>query len=79
LPNPDLLCLPAQDFVKQLLAHNVNTGMAAGDDMNALHFAAQKGHLEVVRQLINAGKHLPPAAPGPFLHTSSAMTVQGYM
>lgn len=44
-----------QEFVKLLLAHNVNTGAAAGDDMNALHFAAQKGHLEATRHLITAG------------------------
>jgi ankyrin repeat protein len=29
--------------------------LAATDDMTALHFAAQKGHSEVVRHLLNAG------------------------
>ena len=28
----------------------------ASDDVNALHFAAQKGHLEVCRALLNAGE-----------------------
>jgi ankyrin repeat protein len=45
-----------QDAVKVLLAHGCNVKAGAVDDMNALHFAAQKGHTEVLRQLLNAGK-----------------------
>jgi ankyrin repeat protein len=41
--------------VKLLLAHGCNVKAAAMDEMSALHFAAQKGHAEVVRHLLNAG------------------------
>jgi ankyrin repeat protein len=41
--------------VKLLLAHNANVKLSAQDDMNALHFAAQKGHTEVIRLLVTAG------------------------
>jgi ankyrin repeat protein len=47
--------LPLQDAVKMLLAHNANVKLSAQDDMNALHFAAQKGHAEVIRLLVTAG------------------------
>ena len=42
--------------MKALLEAGANTKVFAMDDMNAMHFAAQKGHAEVVRQLLNAGK-----------------------
>ncbi len=50
--------------MKLLLANQANPKAAAIDDVNALHFAAQKGHVEVMRVLINAGARppLPPAA-----------------
>lgn len=44
-----------QECVKLLLAHGAQVGAAAMDDMNALHFAAQKGHTEAARALLNAG------------------------
>jgi ankyrin repeat protein len=44
-----------QEVVKLLLANQCNVKAAAADDVNALHFAAQKGHVEVMRHLINAG------------------------
>jgi ankyrin repeat protein len=44
-----------QESVKLLLAHGAQVGAAAMDDMNAIHFAAQKGHVEALRALINAG------------------------
>jgi ankyrin repeat protein len=43
------------DCVKALIAAKCNIGAGAMDDMNALHFAAQKGHLEVCRLLLNEG------------------------
>ncbi len=45
-----------QDFVRLLLAHGCNATATAMDDMNALHFAAQKGHTEIARHLLNAGQ-----------------------
>ena len=42
--------------MKALLEAGANTKIFAMDDMNAMHFAAQKGHAEVVRQLLNAGE-----------------------
>ena len=45
-------------MLKLLLAHGCTVGAAAGDDMNALHFAAQKGHSECVRHLLNAGQYM---------------------
>lgn len=42
--------------MKLLLSHNCNIKLAAQDDMNALHFASQKGHTEVIRLLITAGE-----------------------
>ncbi len=39
-----------------MLAAGAQPSAAAGDDMNPLHFAAQKGHTEIVRLLLNAGK-----------------------
>lgn len=42
--------------MKLLLANQCNPKAAATDDVNALHFAAQKGHVDVMRHLINAGR-----------------------
>ena len=42
--------------MKALLEAGANTKIFAMDDINAMHFAAQKGHAEVVRQLLNAGE-----------------------
>lgn len=45
-----------QDAVKALLAApSIRVKAKAVDDMSALHFAAQNGHLEVARMLITAG------------------------
>lgn len=44
-----------QDVAKLLMAHGCSPTYAAMDDMNALHFAAQKGHTEICRTLITAG------------------------
>lgn len=41
--------------MKLLLSHNVNIKANAADDTNALHFAAQKGHTEIIKALITAG------------------------
>lgn len=46
------------ECVKLLLEAGANIKAFAMDDMNAMHFAAQKGHAEVVRQLLNAGQVL---------------------
>lgn len=43
------------EVVKSLLAHKANPRAGAMDDMLPLHFAAQKGHTEVCRLLINEG------------------------
>ena len=43
------------EVVQSLLAHKANVKAAAMDDMLPLHFAAQKGHTEVCRHLINGG------------------------
>lgn len=45
-----------QEFVQLLLANGCQAGAAAGDDMNALHFAAQRGHEAIVQLLLNEGK-----------------------
>lgn len=51
-----LACGIAQvENVKTLLAMGASASAAAGDDMTGLHFAAQKGHTEVCRLLINSG------------------------
>lgn len=47
----------SQEAVQLLLGHGSNVKAAAMDDMNALHFAAQKGHVEPIRLLVNAGKN----------------------
>jgi ankyrin repeat protein len=47
--------MPLQEALKLLLAHGCNIKASAMDDMNALHFAAQKGQLEAIRRLITAG------------------------
>jgi ankyrin repeat protein len=44
-----------QEALKLLLAHGCNIKASAMDDMNALHFAAQKGQLEAIRRLVTAG------------------------
>lgn len=38
-----------------LCKNKADVGAAAMDDMGAIHFAAQKGHLEVVRSLLSSG------------------------
>lgn len=43
-------------MVKLLLAHGAKVIATAADDMTAIHFAAQKGHTECVRQLLHAGE-----------------------
>jgi ankyrin repeat protein len=50
------LALHLQEALKLLLAHGCNIKASAMDDMNALHFAAQKGQLEAIRRLITAGE-----------------------
>ena len=42
-------------MVKSLLAHKANPRAGAMDDMLPLHFAAQKGHTEICRLLVNEG------------------------
>ncbi|KAL3500113.1 hypothetical protein ACH5RR_039206 [Cinchona calisaya] len=44
-----------QTKVVEYLCNKADVGAAAMDDMGAIHFAAQKGHTEVVRILINFG------------------------
>lgn len=39
----------------EYLSKKADVGAAAMDDMGAIHFAAQKGHLEVVRILVASG------------------------
>lgn len=41
--------------MSHLCKHKADVGAAAVDDMAAIHFAAQKGHLEVVRTLLQSG------------------------
>ena len=43
------------EVVKSLLAHKANPRAGAMDDMLPLHFAAQKGHAEICRLLVNEG------------------------
>ena len=43
------------ECVKALLNAKADVKVFAMDDMNAMHFAAQKGHADVVRLLINHG------------------------
>ena len=45
-----------------LLASDANHGAAAQDDMNALHFAAQKGHVSACKVLLDKGG-LPSPRP----------------
>jgi ankyrin repeat protein len=47
-----------QEALKLLLGHGCNIKASAMDDMNALHFAAQKDQLEAIRRLITAGEAL---------------------
>lgn len=42
-------------MVVEYLSKKADVGAAAMDDMGAIHFAAQKGHLEVVRILVTSG------------------------
>lgn len=44
------------ECVTALIEAGANIHSAAMDDMSSLHFAAQQGHLEVCRELLNAGK-----------------------
>jgi ankyrin repeat protein len=44
-----------QDATKLLLASGANVHASASDDMNALHFAAQKGYTEIAEMLLIAG------------------------
>ncbi|CDP14954.1 unnamed protein product [Coffea canephora] len=44
-----------QTKVVEYLCKKADVGAAAMDDMGAIHFAAQKGHTEVVRILFNSG------------------------
>ena len=41
--------------MKCLCKHKADVGAAAMDDTAAIHFASQKGHLEVVRELLASG------------------------
>lgn len=47
-----------KDAVQLLIAAGAQLSAAATDDINALHFASQKGHQEVCRLLINSGLHV---------------------
>lgn len=40
------------------MAHGVQVGAAAADEMNALHFCATKGHVEPAKLLLAAGGKL---------------------
>lgn len=42
-------------MVSYLCQHKADAGAAAMDDMGAIHFAAQKGHLEIVKALVSSG------------------------
>ena len=42
--------------MEALLAAGAEANAAAVDDTNALHFAAQKGHTDVVKLLLSKGK-----------------------
>ena len=42
--------------MQALLEAGADKSAGAMDDMSALHFAAQQGHTEVVKALINAGE-----------------------
>lgn len=53
-PPCSILCT-TQEVVKLLLAHEIQLNASAGDDMNALHFCAMKGHAEPAKLLIAAG------------------------
>lgn len=44
-----------QAKVVEYLCKKADVGAAAMDDMGAIHFAAQKGHLDVVRMLVTSG------------------------
>jgi ankyrin repeat protein len=41
--------------VSYLCKNKADVGAAAVDDMGAIHFASQKGHLEIVRTLLSVG------------------------
>ncbi len=65
-----------------LLELGADANVAAGDDMNSLHFAAQKGHTEVCRLLIGSGEHSGTEAPlqlvwGSWVRASQNPPVQG--
>lgn len=44
--------------MEALIVAGANVHSAAMDDMSSLHFAAQQGHLDVCRALLNTGKRL---------------------
>ena len=44
--------------MRLLLANNAVVNAAAGDDMNALHFCAMKGHVEPAKLILTAGERL---------------------
>ena len=48
-------CLTLKEAVRLLLANNAVVNAAAGDDMNALHFCAMKGHVEPAKLILTAG------------------------
>ena len=55
-PVPHLLLAGHTDCVKALIAAGCQIGAGAQDDMNALHFAAQKNSVQAARWLINEGE-----------------------
>lgn len=42
-------------MVNYLCQNKADAGAAAMDDMGAIHFAAQKGHVEIVKALVSSG------------------------
>lgn len=54
--------LAQAECLTTLLASGANHGAAAQDDMNALHFAAQKGHVGACKVLLDKGTLWPVLA-----------------